>query len=202
MDTGRPCVLAISIAGNNAHPEAKPVCDAASIRKGQCDVATTARADVCGGPEAGVVVDEILVAAFLIELDIQILEFVFPAPAKVRPVARCRIVTADQTHRKSGCRNGEVLLREGHPAKTQLRVQSEPHLGGGWSRHATTPDFEGEDINSVWETGKIELAQQVVARLAGNALQARQSAFALGIAIGSQPSHQSVNVARSRSRQA
>src|SRR6266571_9575485 len=113
MDTRRRSVFGISIARSNAHPEAKPVCDAPSIRKGQCDVATTARADVCGGPEAGVVVDEILVAAFLIELDIQILEFVFPAPAKVRPVARCGIVTADQTHRKSGCRSGEILLGEG-----------------------------------------------------------------------------------------
>src|SRR5437016_5495715 len=120
MDTGRRCVLAISIARSNAHPEAKPVCDAPSIRKGESNIATSAPPDVGAGPEAGVVVDEILVAAFLIELDIQILEFVFPAPAKVRPVARCGIVTADQTHRKSCCGNRQVLLREGHPAKTQL----------------------------------------------------------------------------------
>src|SRR5437867_413989 len=186
MDTGRGSVLGISIARSKAHPEAEPVCDAPSIRKSQSEVATSAPPDICGGPEAGVVVDEILVAALLIELEIQVLELVFPAPAKVRPVARCGIVAANQAHRKSGCRNGEVLLREGHPAKTQLGVQSEPHGGGGGSRNTATPDFEGQNVDSVLEAGKIELAQQVVARFAGNALQARNSASALGVAIGIQ----------------
>src|SRR6185369_10975654 len=171
MNTRRRCVLGIGMAGCNAYPEPKSVCDTPTIRKRQGHVATTAREDIRRSREASVVVDELPVRSFLINPQIHILQFVFPAPAKVRPIARSGIVTADQTHRESGCSNGKVFLNEVQPAKSQLGVERKPDFGSGRGRYGATPDFELQNINPVGKLSKIKRAKQVVTRFASDSSQ-------------------------------